>query len=189
MKSNFLKVLPAVIFACFLVTGCAQTTDTGKDAKPVAAAKKKEKNVYKGKVVGKSNKAKTISIKVGKGSDAKTMMVKFDDNTQGVEHAVKGHAAVIKYKVVGKDKIATVIKPKLAKLPEGVTEIKTAELEKLVASKAEMTLIDARPASRYAQGHLPQAISIPVPTMKKQGATLLPKDKDRLLVFYCGGPT
>jgi len=189
MKNVCMKLLPAVILACFLMTGCAQPTDTAKDAKPAAAAKKKEKNVYKGSVVGKSNKAKTISIKVGKGADAKTMMVKFNDATKGVEHAAKGHAAIIKYKVVGTDKIATEIKPKLAKLPEGVTEIKTPEMEALVGSKAVMTIIDARPGSRYAKGHIPHAISIPVPAMKKQGATFLPTDKDQLLIFYCGGPT
>ena len=188
MKSVCMKILPAVILACFLMTGCAQTTDTAKDAKPSAAVKK-EKNVYKGKIVGKSNKAKTISIKVGKGAAAKTMMVKFDDATQGVEHAAKGHAAIIKYKVVGTDKIATVVKPKLAKMPEGVTEIKTAEMEQLIAHKTEMTIVDARPASRYAQGHIPYSVSVPVPVMKKEGAALLPKDKDRYLVFYCGGPT
>jgi predicted sulfurtransferase len=188
MKSVWMKLLPAVILACFLMTGCAQPTDTAKDAKP-AAAVKKEKNVYKGKVVGKSNKAKTISIKVGKGAAAKTMMVKFNDATQGVEHAAKGHAAIIKYKVVGTDKIATVIKPKLAKMPEGVTEIKTAEMEALLTHKTEMMIFDARPASRYAQGHLPGAVSLPVPQLAKEGELALPKDKDLLLVFYCGGPT
>ena len=188
MKSVCMKLLPAVILACFLMTGCAQTTDTAKDAKP-AAAVKKEKNVYKGKVVGKSNKAKTISIKLGKGAEAKTMMVKFDDATKGVEHAAKGHAAIIKYKVVGTDKIATVIKPKLAKLPEGVKEIKTAEMEALIESKAKMMVIDARPPVRYAQGHIIGAASIPVPKLKKEGAAALPKDKDLQLIFYCGGPT
>jgi hypothetical protein len=42
---------------------------------------------------------------------------------------------------------------------------------------------------RYNQGHLPDAISVSVPKMKKMGVKALPADKNELLVFYCGGPT
>lgn len=193
MKKTILKILPALIIAAFIATGCTQTATTGgtKAAKPAAKAPeaKKAKNVFKGKIVGKSNKAKSISIKVGKGKAAKTMMVKFNDKTTGLEFAKKGEAAIIKFKKVGKDKVATVIKPKLAKLPKGVTEIKTEELKKLLDSGAALTLMDARPPKRYAQSHLPGAISIPVGKLKKKKAAVLPKDKDRLLVFYCGGYT
>jgi rhodanese-related sulfurtransferase len=52
-----------------------------------------------------------------------------------------------------------------------------------------MTLVDARPESLYAQGHLPGAISISVPMLKKKQTEVLPQDKDKLLVFYCGGYT
>lgn len=60
-----------------------------------AAGTKKAGNVYVGKIVGKSNKAKTISITVGKGDKAKTMMVRFDDQSKGLEFAKKGEAAKI----------------------------------------------------------------------------------------------
>ena len=72
---------------------------------------------------------------------------------------------------------------------EGVTEIKTAELRGLVEKNADMTLYDARPEARYAQSHLPGAISLSVDRMAKDMAAALPKEKDKLLVFYCGGPT
>jgi rhodanese-related sulfurtransferase len=42
---------------------------------------------------------------------------------------------------------------------------------------------------RYNQGHLPGAVSIPVPMLKEQKEAVLPKDKDALIVFYCGGYT
>ena len=89
----------------------------------------------------------------------------------------------------GDDNFAIEIKPKLAKLPEGVTEIKVEEIYALISNSTPMTLVDARPESRFAQAHLPDAVSVSVPKLKKMGAKALPADKNKLLVFYCGGPT
>ena len=52
-----------------------------------------------------------------------------------------------------------------------------------------MLLVDCRPEARFAQSHLPGAVSISVDKMAKEQAAVLPKEKDKLLVFYCGGPT
>ena len=192
MKKNILKFIPFFIMASFLVTGCNQgSKSTATTAKPAVSteAKKDQGLKYAGKVVGKSNKAKSISIVVGKGDKAKTIMVKFDDKTKGVEHASKGHASIIFYEMRDGQPWATVVKPKLAKLPKGVTEVKTDEVQTLVESKADFVLIDARPGKRYAAAHMPAAINLGTKEYKTQAASLLPKDKNTLLVFYCGGPT
>ena len=192
MKSKrFLGMAAAVVMLSFLFYGCNKNVPkTTETAKPSAAAtQQKSSNVYKGPIVGKSNKAKTISITVGKGAEAKTMMVRFDDSTVGIEHAKKGEAAIINWQQRGDDRFATVIKPKLAKLPEGVTEIKAEELHQMLADKLPLTLVDARPESRFDQAHLPGSLSIPVPKLKKMKAEVLPADKDKLLIFYCGGYT
>ena len=48
-------------------------------------------------------------------------------------------------------------------------------------------IIDARPKrSKYDKGHIPMAVSIPDSRFDKM-TDLLPKDKNALLVFYCGG--
>lgn len=171
--------------------GCGkQSADVNQADQPAeAAAEKKPDNLLKGPIVGRSNKAKTISITVGKGDAAKTIMVRYDDDTTGVEHATKGEAAIIQWEQRGEDKFATVIKPKLAKLPAGVTEIQVDELFELIENDTDMVLVDARPKSRYDQAHLPGAISIPVPQLKAMKTELLPADKDTLLIFYCGGYT
>lgn len=171
--------------------GCAHKPETEQSMSTDAGQAKQtvKQDVYKGKIEGKSNKAKTISIEVGKGDQAKVIMVRFDEQTTGVEHAVKGNAAIISYEQRGKDIYARSIKPKLAKLPAGVTEIKTEELNALLNTGEQVYLVDSRPASRYGQSHLPGAVSIPVPLLKEKKAALLPEDKDQLLVFYCGGPT
>ncbi len=190
MKSNLRKFIPLVMMLALVSTGCGQKNASQDGVKPaVAAVQKTQANVYKGKVVGKSNKAKTISIQVGKGDKAKTIMVKFDDNTKGVEHAAKGHASIIVYEMRDGQPWATIVKPKLAKLPKGAVEIKTAAVVELIGSKADLVIIDARPGKRYAAAHIPGAINIGTKEYKDKAATLLPKDKGKLLVLYCGGPT
>jgi len=99
---------------------------------------------------------------------------------------------VVKYKTMGPDNIATYVKKALITLPAGVTEIKTAELTALVEKgpvAGKYCLIDARPAKIAAAAHIPTAIAIPVNVLKEKGEKLLPCDKDKLIIFYCGGPT
>jgi len=190
LSGKNLKILAATIMLALMSYGCTMTPpQTTQMAKPAAQVEKKKQNVYAGSVVGKSNKAKTISISVGKGDKAETIMVKFDDKTTGLQFAEKGEAAVIAWEQRGDDEFATEIKPKLAKLPEGVTEIKVEEMSALILNSTPLTLVDARPESRFAQAHLPDAVSVSVPKLKKMREKVLPADKNKLLIFYCGGPT
>ncbi|WP_028579161.1 rhodanese-like domain-containing protein [Desulfogranum japonicum] len=182
------------LFACVLVSmisyGCAGHHDKKQVAEPkVSQVENKQEATYKGKVVGKSNKAKTISIEVGKGDAAKTVMLKFDEQTQGIDQAIKDHAVIITYVKKDIGLYAVSVKPKLAKLPDGVTEIKTEELAEYIEAGEDIYLVDSRPTSRYGQSHLPDAVSIPVPMLKDKKEALLPEDKNKLLIFYCGGPT
>lgn len=191
------KLAFVLLLLSFVMAGCAEQKPTGTAASPaVSAASVKEAAVaakevknYKGIIGDVSNKAKTISIAVGPEGKTETMMVLFDGKTKGTEFAKKGDSVTITYEMRDGQPFAVSIKPNLAKLPEGVTEIKTAELRGLVEKNADMTLYDARPEARYAQSHLPGAISLSVDRMAKDMAASLPKEKDKLLVFYCGGPT
>jgi hypothetical protein len=190
VRKKILRFVPLCLMVALVNFGYAADQEPKQTTTPqTQQAAQKEENVYTGEVVGQSEKAKSISIEVGKGDEAKTMMLKFDDQTKGVEHAIKGRAAIIKFEVRGNDKYATDIKPKLAKLPEGITEIKTAEVQELIKNGTDLFLVDSRPASRHGQSHLPGAVSIPVPLLEEKQAAALPEDKNKLLVFYCGGPT
>ncbi len=174
------------LFCCLLVpffmAGCLSDKSTKTE-------KTNSENLIKGKIVGKSNLAKTISLVVGKGDKAKNILVKFDKNTTGMEFVKKNAAAIINWKEVDGEKVAVSVKPKLAQLPPGVKEVTTEELAKWLAGDKKVYLVDARPVGRYNQAHLPGAVSIPVPELKKHKEELLPKDKDACLVFYCGGYT
>ena len=67
--------------------------------------------------------------------------------------------------------------------------ISTRELERLVAigpEKGNHTLVASHGKAAFDELHIPTAISIPVFKMAKL-KNKLPKDKERLLVFYCDG--
>lgn len=103
----------------------------------------------------------------------------------------KGAEARAIYTLDGNVKRVSVIslKPKLV-VPEE-KQVKTAELEELVAKGAEKGryfLFDARPAPKYAEGHIPTAENLPFPAFEKEKGKL-PADKGALVVFYCAGVT
>lgn len=188
MQKTMRRFVPLIMMLSLAVPGCASQQAPADGAGAAVKSETVKKLMYKGKIVGKSNKAKQISMKVGKGDKAKNIMITFDDNTKGVEHAVKGHAAIVHYEMRNGKPYATLIKAKLAKLPPGTSEIGVAEIRQLLTANSDFVLIDSRPGQRYSEAHLPTAISIPVCSMKEL-IDLLPKDKDQLLVFYCGGRT
>jgi hypothetical protein len=74
-----------------------------------------------------------------------------------------------------------------AKVPEEKL-IKTDQLLKLIVERADMLIVDSRPAARYHEDHIPGAISIFFADFDKN-IDKLPKEKNKLLIFYCGGPT
>ncbi|MDD5757885.1 MAG: rhodanese-like domain-containing protein [Desulfobulbaceae bacterium] len=192
-KRTFARSIPVLACAGLLMTALPLPSAYAADEAPKQVIEqKKETNVYKGKITGKSKKAKSIIMQTGKEPDVKTVMLKYDDATKGLDEAVEGEAAIITFEVRGKDKYAVDIKPKLAQLPEGVKETQPDDVAALVAlgpEKGQYFLVDARPAKPYSEGHVPTAVSIPLPSLKKEGAPLLPANKDLHLIFYCGGLT
>jgi len=83
-------------------------------------------------------------------------------------------------------KAATRIKKIVFGLPPGV-EISVEELLKIMTGGQAYNLFDARPVKRFGDAHIPSAR--PAFPKDENFLSLLPADKDALLVFYCGGPT
>jgi len=75
----------------------------------------------------------------------------------------------------------------LAKLSRHADELMPMSREELLerARQGEVMVLDVRPASEYAAGHLPYAESMPLEELKKRLADL-PRDKP--VVAYCRGP-
>jgi rhodanese-related sulfurtransferase len=143
-----------------------------------------------GSVKNVSNTARTIAVEIaGKG----VQVFKFDAQTQFKNTAsaldiIPDEVLTIDFAPVGAENRAKTITKVIAPLPPGVARISGSALNELLKKGGDsLVLIDSRPAGRYVQGHLPRAISIPLPDLEKDGAKLLPTDLGKTLVFYCGG--
>jgi rhodanese-related sulfurtransferase len=82
----------------------------------------------------------------------------------------------------------------------GIRFISANDLKSMMDRQEQLTLVDARDEVWYRAGHIPGAISIPAEDAPVGAVDVtrpkrllyperLPADRDRLMVFYCGGPT
>lgn len=144
-------------------------------------------------------KSNSIQLNLG----AATEVVKFDAKSlkvidagaaKKVEHlreVKKGHEVRIEFTAKDGVKTATLIsfKGPIKIAPEKL--VRHAAVQKLVAAgpaKGGYTLIDSRPLPRFQEGTIPGAINLPYPAFDKF-LDRLPKEKDKLLVFFCQGIT
>ena len=150
----------------------------------------------KGKVKSVVKKTKTVAVDV---KDKGTVVLSVDDATEFVNaHSLRqlddGDLIRVEFSPTGAGNRATLIERVVPQLPAGVAELTTDELNALIEGGQKFTLIDARPTSRYDVGHIPGAVSLPLPKLEKADAegtveSLLGADKGALIVFYCGGNT
>ena len=142
----------------------------------------------KGKIQSISRKAKTIQLVNLKSKQIE--IIRFGENTQytnakSIKEFIPNDVIKVEYEPGQEAKSIIRVLVKLP--PEKVIE--TGKLASIMQDpSSEYLLVDARPGDVYAVGHIPTAISIPVKKLSKN-MHLLPKDKNKLLIFYCGGPT
>lgn len=151
---------------------------------------KDKPNIVGGEFQSRSNKAKAIQVKVGETIE----LVKFTpqtkvENVPNIKSLKKPIPVMVYYEQKGDDRVATLIKakPKIKVPPEQLMDVK--ELSVLVAKgpeKGGYTLIDSRPGINFQEGHIAGALSIPFAAMADK-MDMLPKDKNQLVIFYCGG--
>lgn len=128
-------------------------------------------------------------------SESGSSLVKFNDETlltgaNSLRDLTNGQEITIQYREEGGFLVADSIDVKKQQSSTGsATSITVEELVQLVEQGSEsgtFTLVDSRIESQYNEGHIPGAISIYDAKIEKQ-PDLLPKDKNGLLIFYCGG--
>jgi hypothetical protein len=149
-----------------------------------------EDDILTGDFQSRSNKAKSIQVKVNDGMQILKYTPDTEvENVKDIKALKKPIPVKVYYEKRGEDLIATsiVAKPVIKVPPEQLFEVE--EVQALVAQgpeKGNFVLVDARPAIRYKEGHIPGAISIPFPKMLDM-TEKLPKDKHKLIIYYCGG--
>ena len=196
MKKTILKLgLGGLLAASALIPGeallrCSSVTLAADTPKITAPA---ETKTIQGKIANISQKAKTLALST---ADGQFFLMKFTDATVfkgGAAADFKEDEAIVAlYTIVGNENIASSIEKDVVKLPEGITEIKTAELAKRLTGDGNAVIIDSRPAVKFDEGHIPGAVSIPLAKLMAagdDGAKLLAPYQDRQLIFYCGGST
>ncbi len=86
--------------------------------------------------------------------------------------------------IVADQALFIAVKDYLNNLPEGFYNINAASLNEMIVNAEAMTLVDIRPASDYAEGHIEGAINIPFEELMTS-LSMLP-DKAAKIVVYCG---
>ncbi len=181
-----------------LSVSCAKKVDVSKlaDKNCICCIEDKIKeNRFIAAYLGSSKKAKTIRLKV----NANTELVVFDDKTKvvGAESlgAIKKQTClIVDFQKKGSDLYATSVEalpPLIERVKEYVVQTKYMQekIKNIPPDTTNFTLIDSRPRAPYLEGTIPGAINIPYPKLKgaKDKVALLGKDKNRELIFFCGG--
>jgi rhodanese-related sulfurtransferase len=79
--------------------------------------------------------------------------------------------------------------PAWKKVPGSYACVTADYVKSQVDKKADVAIVDSRPKkSKYDKGHVTTAISIPDRQFDKLKGKL-PQDKNKPLIFYCGGFT
>lgn len=144
-----------------------------------------ETKEVKGKIISILKGAQTFKLENKEGEQ----VIHWDDQTQfeNAQSADDLKIPTIVTVTVDKNLTAKKIKLMIVELPKEMV-IETSELLELIESGKKIFIGDSRPLIRYNEGHLPGAVSTPPDVMEKD-ISFLPKDKNALIVFYCGGPT
>ena len=192
-KLSVLAILAAAVAICMLPGAWAAGNTAAivqKNCMKCHQQFGKMENVIAGNLSGKSEKASSIQMTVNNRME----MIKLTPETEisnvpDIKSLKSGMAMRVHYETKGSDRVAKkiVVKPKIKVPPEQIITVKElAELVAMGPEKGAYTLVDSRPGPGYLKGHIPTAISMPFPKMKEM-MDKLPKDKDRMVIFYCQG--
>ena len=105
----------------------------------------------------------------------------------GGEKCMLSHKSAFKAEKLGYTNIKVFAAGLPAWIKDGnLASISAARVKKLIDKKADVVLVDSRPARRFKGGSVPTAISIPDTRFAKM-TDMLPAEKDKELIFFCGG--
>jgi hypothetical protein len=135
-----------------------------------------------------SQKAEIFSINAGA-----LWNIKFDDNTKligwnaPIDKIPRDKEIAVTFVQKGGEVYAQSIS---VKPPARIPQEKLVNVDQVAehVEKDDAVIIDSRPAARFIDGSIPGAINIYDAEFDKH-IDKLPNDKNKLLIFYCAGPT
>ena len=190
MKKRVNTGIISVMMSMLLLFGSNALAASNKPTilKPCKQCHEVEKNYLRGKLKSVSRKAKTIQVFMGPA----TWQVTFDQNTsldgaKAVHKIGKMKEIGIQFEQKGKVLVAKSIEVKQPAEIDPKLIISVEEMQRLVAmgpEKGNFMLYDARPGKFFLEGHIKGAVSN-YDALFEKNLNKLPKDKSKLLVFYC----
>jgi hypothetical protein len=195
IRKQFTTLLAAFSLATVLFcTGAMASAARPTILAPCNQCHQPEADMVRGTLVSVSEKFKNISVQVG----AKLVwVISYGDDlkiTGADKLAAIPKDKEIGIKFTGDEKkphaVSLTVKPPAKIAPEKL--VSTEEMAKLSAmgtEKGGYVLIDSRPKPRYNEGHIPYAVSLDNAKFDELKDGVLPREKDTLLIFYCGGVT
>jgi hypothetical protein len=161
---------------------------------PCSQCHQPEKDLVRGTLVSVTEKFKTINVQVG---PKLVWVITYGDDLKltGADRlASVPKDKEVGIRITGDEKkpyaVGLTVKPPAKVAPEKLVSVE--ELQKLVTEgpeKGNYLLIDSRPKPRYLEGHIPTAVSLQSDKFDELKDKILPKEKDKLIIFYCGGVT
>ena len=206
MKQEFMRLGAVALAAVALLAGQAPAAEQAgatfnlNNARICTNCHKAEAGNLRGHWETVAMKSSAIQLKLDERSEVikfdKTKLQVLNSPVQGdVEKMLrsikKGHEVRIQFTEKDGVKYASVVAAKPAVKLSEQDKISLSDMEKLVAlgpEKGKYYLFDSRPAPKFKEGAIPTAISLPYPAFDKN-ASLLPADKNSLIIFYCSGVT
>jgi len=195
MEIRKTSIFVLFLMAVAMVIVTSQLTYAGKPTigAPCKQCHQPADDMVRGTLVGVSEKFKTIQVAAGSvvwvmkyGDDIKlTGAAKLTDIPKDKEIGIR---------FAGNEKapfaVSLSVKPVAKVPPEKLVSLE--EMSRLVAmgpEKGNYLLFDSRPAPKCIEGQIPYAVSLPNDKFDALKDKLLPKEKDKLIIFYCGGVT
>ncbi|MGB3225041.1 MAG: rhodanese-like domain-containing protein [Desulforhopalus sp.] len=185
------KGLATAAIVCLLFAATGKSEQVGPDAEIGTCEEcsaEVGRNVIKGTLEAISHKAGMLQLYTSSG----TQVVSFDDKTVLIGAASFGSIepqanVAVEYLNEGKTFVAVSVEVSAPKPLPGNKEIDADSIAKIIFDNTlPVSVIDARPESSYARGHIPGAISIYNGDFDRNIGKL-PKDKKQLVVYYCDG--
>jgi hypothetical protein len=147
-----------------------------------------DQRLLRGTLGNLSQRAELFSINTGA-----IWSVQFDDSTKligwnaPIDKIPRDKEIAVTFKQKGGEVYAESIS---VKPPARISPEKLVNVEQVAehVDKDDAVIIDSRPAMRFLEGSIPGAINIYDAEFDKH-VDKLPKDKNRLLIFYCAGVT